>query len=113
MKSRYFIVGILVLFVLAGFSGFVETSRATASAKEKGVMLMNRIGPSTSELYVANADGTNERKLLADSTYDYHASFSSDGKWIVFTSERNGDGQSDISAKGSNYVSILLVRVGR
>lgn len=32
----------------------------------KGVMLMNRIGPSASELYVANSDGTGERKLLVE-----------------------------------------------
>ncbi len=106
MEIRNFIVGILFLFVLSGFSRFVEASRqqphklkentSSASAREKGVMLMNRIGPSASELYVANADGTNERKLLATSAYDYHASYSSDGKWIVFTSERNGDGQADL-----------------
>lgn len=35
-------------------------------------MLMNRIGPSKSELYVANADGTGEHKLLAASGFDYH-----------------------------------------
>jgi Tol biopolymer transport system component len=57
---------------------------------------MNRIAPSTSELYVADADGSNEHKLLPDSQYEYHASFSIDGQWITFTSERNGDGNSDI-----------------
>ena len=65
-------------------------------AKAKGVMLMNRIGPSVSELYVANADGTAEHKLLPSTGFDYHASYSSDGNWIVFTSERAGYGQSDI-----------------
>ena len=59
-------------------------------------MLMNRIGPSASELYIANSDGTDERKLLAESVFDYHASYSADGKWIVFTSERAGRGQADI-----------------
>jgi len=57
---------------------------------------MNRIGPSHSELYVANADGSGERKLFPVSGFDYHASFSADGKWIVFTSERTGFGQADI-----------------
>src|SRR5947209_6949076 len=67
-----------------------------ASLLGKDVMLMNRIGPSKSELYVANADGSKERKLFSDSGFDYHASYSYDGKWIVFTSERSGYGQADI-----------------
>ena len=59
-------------------------------------MLMNRIGPSSSDLYIANADGTGERKLLQDAKFEYNASFAPDGKSVVFTSERNGDGQSDV-----------------
>lgn len=50
-------------------------------------------------LHVANADGSGERALLPPSgVRDYDASFSADGKWIVFTSERDGagDGQADI-----------------
>jgi len=66
------------------------------SAMAKQVMLMNRIGPSRSELYLANADGSGEHKLLSDSGFDYHASYSYDGKWIVFTSERSGYGQADL-----------------
>ena len=62
----------------------------------KGRFMMNRIAPGTSELYVANVDGTNERPLLSDPGYEYHATFSPDGEWILFTSERNGDGNSDI-----------------
>jgi Tol biopolymer transport system component len=41
-------------------------------------------------LFIANADGTAERKLLSTSEFDYSPSFSGDGKWIVFTSERSG-----------------------
>ncbi|KAF2241033.1 TolB, C-terminal domain-containing protein [Trematosphaeria pertusa] len=64
---------------------------------KKGVFLMNRIGPSTSELYIADADGSNERKFLSNSSrFEYHASFSPDGQWITFTTERNGDGNSDL-----------------
>ncbi|KAI0532825.1 hypothetical protein GGR58DRAFT_517403 [Xylaria digitata] len=76
----------------------VHSARGLPAAEgKKGVFLLNRIGPSSADLYVANADGTNVRKLLGShSQFDYHASFSSDGKWILFTSERNGDGNSDI-----------------
>jgi hypothetical protein len=42
--------------------------------QHKSVMLMNRIGPSASTLYVANADGSDEDELLAISGFDYHAS---------------------------------------
>jgi Tol biopolymer transport system component len=59
-------------------------------------MLMNRIAPSVSELFIADLDGSNERKLLADSVYEYNASLSSNGEWLLFTSERRADGQSDI-----------------
>ena len=60
------------------------------------VMLMSRIAPSRSELFIANADGSHERALLPRSGFDYNASFSPDGQWIVFTSERNGAGQADV-----------------
>ncbi|KAG4442964.1 hypothetical protein IFR05_001577 [Cadophora sp. M221] len=75
----------------------MHSARGLPAVGKKGVMLMNRISPSTSTLYIANTDGTNERQLFNGSTtFDYHASFSLDGKWITFTSERNGDGQSDL-----------------
>ncbi len=57
---------------------------------------MNRIGPSASELYIADAAGHGERKLLPATGFDYNASFSADGRWIVFTSERNAPGQADL-----------------
>jgi Tol biopolymer transport system component len=53
-------------------------------------ILLNRIGPSQSTLYIAKADDAGERPLLPKSAFDYNASFSPDGKWIVFTSEREG-----------------------
>ena len=86
MTTRTFVL----IALCAGAAGI------TARGSERGVMLMNRIGPSSAELYVANADGTGERKLFSGSSFDLHASFSADGRWIVFTSERNGLGQADI-----------------
>jgi Tol biopolymer transport system component len=79
-----------LLFVVAAF---VTLSPVQA---QKKVMLMNRLGPTESVLYIANPDGTGERPLMAAAGFDYNASFSPDGKWVVFTSERNGFGEADI-----------------
>jgi len=57
-------------------------------AKEQ--ILVHRIGPSQSTLFIASADGSGERPLLPNSGFEYNASFSADGKWIIFTSERGG-----------------------
>ena len=61
---------------------------AALSAAPRHTMLMNRLGPSAMTLYIANGDGSGERPLLQTSGFDYNASFSPDGRWIVFTSER-------------------------
>ncbi|MEJ2814206.1 hypothetical protein [Caulobacter sp. CCG-8] len=106
MDRRHFLAALPAAF-LAG-----QAAAATATVQKKGVMLMNRIGPSSSELYIANADGTGERKLLTGSVFDYHASFSPDGKSIVFTSERNGDGQSDLFRVGVDGTDIQPLIVG-
>ncbi|KAI1324413.1 tricorn protease N-terminal domain-containing protein [Xylariaceae sp. FL0255] len=83
-------------------------------ADKKGVMYMNRIGPSGGQLYIANADGSNATALVTSdsaSPFDYHANWSPDGDWIVFTSERRGNGQSDlyrIKSDGSGGAETLV-----
>ncbi|PYQ70085.1 MAG: hypothetical protein DMG01_28065 [Acidobacteria bacterium] len=46
--------------------------------------------PGQIGLFIASADGSSERPLLADRNIDYDAVWSPDGAWIVFTSEREG-----------------------
>jgi TolB protein len=50
--------------------------------------------PNNADIFVANADGTDARPLVPDPAQDYDASFSADGRWVVFTSHRAG--QADI-----------------
>lgn len=80
--------------VLAATLGCAMALSPIAATKQ--TLLMNRLGPSQMVLYVANADGSGERPLFGTAGFDYNASFSSDGQWIVFTSERAGSGQADI-----------------
>ncbi|WP_247720694.1 hypothetical protein [Streptomyces sennicomposti] len=84
---------------------------AAASPGKKGVMLMNRIGPSASSLYISNVDGTNERRLSQNAAYDHHATVSADGAWVYFTSERTGDGNSCLyraAVDGSNVQPLVV-----
>src|SRR5437879_5683013 len=77
--------------VTAFFLLLVALSLVSARpAVTKNTILVNRIGPSGGELFIANGDGSGERKLNSGGNMDYDAMFSTDGKWIVFTSERNG-----------------------
>ena len=86
-------------FLGVGSAALVMATAGRSAAKNRaktGVLLMNRIAPSSSDLYIANPDGTGERKFLQMPGFDYNASFSADGSSVVFTSERNGDGNSDV-----------------
>jgi Tol biopolymer transport system component len=69
-------------------TSLLSTAISILCAKER--ILLHRIGPSESTLFIAKTDGSDERPLLPNSGFDYNASFSADGKWIVFTSERGG-----------------------
>jgi TolB protein len=50
--------------------------------------------PLNSDVFIANADGGNAKPFLPSAELESNASFSADGKWIVFTSRRAGS--SDI-----------------
>src|ERR1700712_287659 len=84
------------ILAIAAIAAIALSNPVVANEPVKGQLLLHRVGPTQSELYVSNADGSGERKLIATSGFDYHASFSKDGQWIVFTSERDGLGQSNL-----------------
>ena len=66
----------------------IVSGGAMLVAKDR--IFVDQWSPTRSDLYIADADGTNSRKLVAGSHRDYNASFSFDGQWVVFTSERYG-----------------------
>src|SRR5215471_15399531 len=53
-------------------------------------IIFNRIGPYEASLFISKADGSDERPLFKSASLDYNPSWSRDGQWIVFTSDRNG-----------------------
>ncbi|MGP8235552.1 MAG: TolB family protein [Limisphaerales bacterium] len=70
------------LIFLCGFS--------LLRAAERPRLVFSRFGPTKIGLFIADKDGKNERPLFPTNGLDYNPSFSADGKWIVFTSERSG-----------------------
>src|SRR5262245_8465621 len=82
MRSR----ALLVVGLISIFSATVLV------AKDR--IFVDQWSPTRSELFIADADGGNARKLVPGLELDYNVSFSPDGEWVVFTSERFGS--SDI-----------------
>ena len=66
------------------------TAGSPAANGSANRLIYSHIAPYRLGLFLANADGTNEHALMPANGLDYNASYSSDGKWIVFTSERQG-----------------------
>ncbi|HEY0060731.1 MAG TPA: hypothetical protein VGC21_01345 [Telluria sp.] len=47
-------------------------------------------GPTRTDLFIARGDGSGTRPLLSESWNNYNAALAPDGKWLTFTSEREG-----------------------
>src|SRR5262245_29479850 len=64
---------------------------AAASADPQNIVF-SRVFPQPGQiaLFIADADGGNERPLVTPADVDYDATWAPDGASLVFTSERNG-----------------------
>jgi Tol biopolymer transport system component len=67
-------------------------------------------GTPNYEIFVMRADGTNHRRLTADPSIDWNATWSPDQTLIVFRSDRSPDGTElyVMEADGSNVVQLTF-----
>ena len=62
----------------------------TARTQPKYTIAYSGFAPLNADIFVADGDGRNAKAFLPHPGQDFNASFSRDGKWVVFTSDRNG-----------------------
>jgi TolB protein len=74
----------ILVYALAGVALAMDTAR------DRYTIGFASLGPGRLNIFLANGEGENAKPLLTKSDVDYNPSFSADGAWIVFTSQRGG-----------------------
>jgi Tol biopolymer transport system component len=80
-------LGLLLLLLGSTLDGQSATERVRQMPYS---VSFTSFAPLDTDIFIADADGSNPRPLLPHPALDYNPSFSPDGRWIVFTSTRNG-----------------------
>jgi len=76
--------------ILGGAADAQPVSSRAAEAEWDYAIAFASFAPLNADIFVADADGSNARPLVADRELDYNASFTPDGQSVVFTSTRSG-----------------------
>jgi TolB protein len=102
-----FIVFCAIVFPVSGQSRVGNRINGATHEPEYTVAFAS-FAPLNTDIFVADADGHNPTPLLAHPDLDYNASFSRDGQWIVFTSQRRGSADIyRVHADGSGLQSLV------
>ena len=78
------------LWMLPLLTALAFSALLFAQGHAKDRIYVDEYRPLRSELMIADANGKNPRKFIPGMELDYNPSFSPDGQWVVFTSERKG-----------------------
>ena len=80
----------ILIFIFLLFTFVICGQNNAAKDEPNYEIAFAKFAPMNTDIFTADANGANVKPLLAHPESDYNASFSPDGKWIFFTSERNG-----------------------
>jgi TolB protein len=62
----------------------------TARSEPQYRIAFNSLAPRNQAIFIADGDGGNAKPLAPHAAFNWNASFSGDGRWVVFTSDRAG-----------------------
>src|SRR6185503_7112081 len=86
---------------------FVLASRAEAVPPSNGRIAFDSNRTGNDEIFVMNADGSNQINLSNNPAHDNNPSWSPDGKKIAFVSNRDGNDEIYVmNADGSNQTRL-------
>ncbi len=93
-RSRWSLVTLGAAILLGGMSASVaaQAPEPIRFARLAGVANDGRVAFTyQDDIWMVDADGSNPRRITAHLARDFSPRFSPDGKWIAFTSNRNGN----------------------
>ncbi len=81
---------VLLIFLISGLaiSGWRQENAPAAEPHYTVAFFSN--APLNIDIFIADSNGSNPRPIVSHPDLDYNASFSRDGRWIIFTSHRAG-----------------------
>ena len=85
----HLILANVVVFVLTPLMIAVAAQARIVFQSDRDGHVHPRLGWSSYEIYVMEVDGNNQRRLTNHPNWDTSPSWSPDGKWIAFTSDRD------------------------
>ncbi len=82
---------LLVVLLLMSWSSFAVNTTDTRLMQQPAISSTQIAFVYANDLWVANIDGTNSRRLTSDAGIESNPSFSADGKIIAFSAEYDGN----------------------
>ncbi len=87
MRKVYPLVTLLSVFLLSSFAFAREAKLVRYPSYNNGRIAFTYLG----DIWTADENGANVQRLTVNKARDAYPRFSPDGKWIAFSSDRNGN----------------------
>lgn len=109
-RAECFLGEIITLREVLLATSLLSAAIPVLCAKER--ILLYRVGPAQSTLFIANADGSDERPLLPNSSSDYNASFSPDGTGLKRLTTAPGNDAHAVWSPDGKHILFSSARLG-